>query len=107
MKKRKGSSRKERTTALAVYLTSARVNNGLTQEEIAKRLKKTKSFICRIERSQRERQCLRGYILYQLAKAYDVPINEVLRKANWPQLLLLDIDKEGSKDIIRYIKNNL
>lgn len=107
MTKRKGSFRIERTTNLAEYLTSARIDNGLTQEEVAKRMKKSKSFICRIERGQRERQCLRGYILYQLAKAYDVPVDEVLKKANWPQLLLLDIDEEGSRDVIRYIKDNL
>ncbi len=107
MTKRKGTSRKKRTTILARYLTSKRISMGLTQEDIAKKIGKTRSCICRIERGQRESRCLRGYILYQLAKAYDLPTDEVLKKANWPQLLLLNLDKEDSKDLIRYIKECL
>lgn len=107
MSKRKPSSRKERPTDLAEYLTSLRVDNGLTQGEVAARIEKNKDWICRIERGQRQRQCLRGFILYQLAEAYDAPIEVVLKKANWPQPLLLDITEEQKQRLKRYLIENL
>lgn len=107
MAKRKPSSRKKRPTDLAIYLTSQRVNKGLTQGEIAARIDKKKDWICRIERGQRQRQCLRGFILYQLAKAYDAPIEVVLKKADWPQPLLLDITEEQRQQLRRYLIENL
>jgi len=105
--KRRGSSRKGRDSDLGEYLTEIRVSQGKTQQEIAEKLGMSRSRICRIERGQRVRQCLRGFILYQLAKAYDAPIEEVLKKANWPQLLLLDTNEEERQDLIRYLKENL
>jgi len=107
MKKRRGSPRKERTPGIGEYLTIIREEQGKTQQEIAVKIKKTRSFICRIERGERRRQCLRGSILYELAKAYDAPIEEVLKKANWPQLLLMDTNEEERQRIIRYLKENL
>jgi len=107
MPKRKGSSRRERTTELGEYLTYMRVSQGKTQQEIAERIGMSRSRICRIERGQRVRQCLRGFILYQLAKAYEAPIDEVLKKANWPQLLLMNTNEEERQDLIRYLKENL
>ena len=107
MPKRRGSSRIKRTTDIGKYLTQKRVCQGKTQQEIAVKIKKTRSFICRIERGERRRRCLRGSILYELAKAYDAPIEEVLKKANWPQLLLMDTNEEERRRIIRYLKENL
>ena len=107
MVKRKGSSRKERTNKLGKYLTKIRLSRRETQLDVAKRIDKSRCFICRIERGQRRDKCLRGFILYQLAKAYKADINLVLKKAKWPQLLLLDCDKEEKQNLIRYIKDNL
>ena len=107
MRKRRGSLRKERTTELGKYLTNIRVSQGKTQQEIADRIGRDKSSICKIEGGHRVRRCLRGFILYQLAKAYDVPIDKVLKKANWPQLLLLDTSDEERQDLIYYLKENL
>jgi len=107
MPKRKGSSRKQRTPGIGEYLTDKRLAQRKTQQEIAVKIKKTRSFICRIEIGDRRRQCLRGSILYELAKAYDAPIEEVLKKANWPQLLLMDTSEEERQRIIRYLKENL
>jgi transcriptional regulator with XRE-family HTH domain len=108
MLKRKGSSRKERSTALAKYLTEKRLNRRLTQKEIAKRIKRSRSYICRIETGERERKSvprkpLRGFILYQLAEAYKAPVAEILEKANWPQLLLLDTTKKERQQLIRHL----
>jgi len=107
MAKRRGSSRGIRTTNLGEYLTSRRLEKGLTQEQIAKRLRKSRSCICRIERGQRDSKCLRGYILYRLAKAYNAPVDVVLEKANWPQLLLVDVNQKEKKQLASYIKKNL
>ncbi|MBA7626606.1 MAG: helix-turn-helix domain-containing protein [Dehalococcoidia bacterium] len=107
MAKRRGSFREKRTTDLGEYLTFKRLEEGLTQEQIAKRLRRSRSCICRIERGQRNSKCLRGYILYQLAEAYDAPVDVVLEKANWPQLLLIDIDRKKKKQLASYIKKNL
>ena len=107
MSKRKGSSRKDRPSEIGKYLTYIRVSQGKTQKEIADRIGRDKSCICRIERRQRVRQCLRGLKLYQLAKAYGAPIDEVLKKANWPQLILLDTNEEERQELIRYLKENL
>lgn len=107
MVKRKGSSRKKRPAGIAKYLTDLRVDKGLTQQQIADKIGRSRSCICRIERGKRRRQCLRGSILYELAKAYDAPIEEVLKKANWPQLLLMDTSEEERQRIIRYLKENL
>ncbi len=115
MVKRKGSSRIERTTPLGEYLTLKRVGEGLTQKEIAKKIKRSTSYICRIETGQRERKSLpqkkslqkkslRGFILYQLAKAYKASIAEILEKANWPQLLLLDTTKEERQELLRHLE---
>ncbi len=109
---RKGSSRcdeTDETTDLGRYLISVRVSRKqrLTQQQVADKIQKSRSFICRIERGNRRKKCLQGYVLYDLAKAYEVPIEKVLEKAKWPQLLLIDIKKEGKKNIKRYIKKKL
>ena len=54
MPKRKGSSRKNRTTAIGEYLTTLRVSQGKTQQEIADSIGKDKSCICKIERGKRD-----------------------------------------------------
>lgn len=88
MAKRHGSSRKERTSDIGKYLTKIRLSQAKTQQEIADRIGKSKSCICKIETGVRTQKSLHGFILYQLAKAYEVPIAEMLEKANWPQLPL-------------------
>lgn len=97
----------ERPTTLATYLTSVRISKGLTQTEVAEKIKKSKSWICRIERGERQRQCLRGYVLYRLAEAYGAELGKVLEKANWPQLLLMNTNDEEREQLIRYLKEAL
>jgi len=94
-------------SSLAGYLRSVRIEKGLTQEEVAKKIDRTKGSICRIERGNRQERCLHGYILYKLAEAYGAPLGEVLKRANWPQLLLEDINSEKLQEIIIYLKENL
>jgi len=42
-----------------------------------------------------------------LAKAYNAPVDVVLEKANWPQLLLVDVNQKEKKQLASYIKKNL
>jgi len=109
MPKRKGSSRRERTTEIGKYLTWRRLRLRRTQQEIAAKIGRDKSYICKIETGQRERKSapqksLRGFILYQLAEAYEAPIAEILEKANWTQLLLLDTNEEERQQLIQHLK---
>lgn len=106
---RKGSSRCDETTDLGRYLISVRVSRKqrLTQQQVADKIQKSRSFICRIERGNRRKKCLQGYVLYDLAKAYEVPIEKVLKKAKWPQLLLVDVNQKEKKQLASYIKKNL
>ena len=108
MTRRRGSSRIERGTRIGEYLTAERLRQRLTQEEIAKRIGRSRSYICRIETGQRERKSVprkvpRGFILYQLAEAYGADLAEVLEKAHWPQLPLLDTTEEEHQQLIRYL----
>jgi len=102
MPKRRGSPRKERTSDIGKYLTSIREEQEKTQQEIAVKIKKTRSCICKIERGARTDKSLRGLLLYDLAKAYGAPIAELLKKANWTQLLLLDT--EEMQELLRHLK---
>ena len=105
MVKRKGSSRKERGTGIGEYLTGIRVSQGKTQQEIAARIERDKSFICRIEREQREQRALRGDILYEIAVAYGISVEDVQRRAHWPQFILpLDITDEEMQELIQHLK---
>ena len=94
-------------TPLAEYLVTTRTKQGLTQEEIAKNLKKSRSSICRIESGERQKQCQRGYLLYKLAEAYGASLGEVLKRAGWPQLLLIGASEEERKQLIQYLKEVL
>ena len=110
MAKRKASSRKERPDGtIAKYLTDLRLGKELTQQQIADKIRRSRSYICRIETGERERksvpqESLRGFILYELAKAYAADLAEVLEKANSPQLLLLDTNEEERQELIRRLK---
>ena len=102
MVKRKGSFRKERATEIGEYLTTLRVRQEKTQQEIAAKIGRDKSCICKIERGARTEKSLHGLLLYDLAKAYGAPIAEILKKANWTQLLLLDT--EETQELLRFLK---
>ena len=106
MLNRKGRPRKDRIPGIGKYLTEKREKLGKTQQEIADAIGKSKSYICKIERGKRERksvpqESLRGFILYELATAYEADLAEVLEKANSPQLLLLDTTEEERQELIR------
>ena len=108
MSEQRGSPKKERTPGIGEYLTSVREEQGKTQQEIADAIGKSKSYICKIERGQRERktvphESLRDFILYQLAESYGADIAEVLEIANCPQLLLLDTTEEERQELIRHL----
>jgi len=107
MPKRRGPPKKKRTSALGKYLTRRREKKGKTQEEIADAIGKSRSYICKIERGQRERKTVphkspRDFILYRLAEAYGADIAEVLEIANCPQLLLLYTTEEQRQELIRH-----
>ncbi len=106
MAKRKGSSRKERTSSdIGKYLTEIRLSQGKTQQEIADRIGRDKSCICKIERGQRTQKSLRGEILYEIAIAYEISIEDIQRRAYWPQSILsLDITDEEMQELIRHLK---
>jgi transcriptional regulator with XRE-family HTH domain len=108
MVKRKGYSRKERPAGIAKYLTDLRLENKLTQQEIADKIGKSRSYICKIERGKRERKTvpqksLRDFILYKLAEAYGADLAEVLEKADCPQLLLLNTTEEERQQLIDHL----
>ncbi|MFC1921411.1 helix-turn-helix domain-containing protein [Chloroflexota bacterium] len=107
MDKRGSYDKEYDISSLGGYLRSVRIKKKQTQEEIAIKIRRTKSSICRIERGNRQGKCLKGHILYELADAYGVPHGEVLRRADWPQLLLMDTSEEERQKIIRYLKDNL
>ena len=98
---------RKKTTPLARYLKSWREKKGLTQREVGDIIKMSRSFICRVEKGDRQRKCLRGYILYQLAEAYGAPLGEVLKKANWTQLLLMGADDKEKEELKQYLKEHL
>jgi len=98
---------RKKTTPLARYLKSWREKKGLTQREVGDKIKMSRSFICRVEKGDRQRKCLRGYILYQLAEAYGAPLGEVLKKANWTQLLLMGADDKEKEELKQYLKEHL
>ncbi len=104
MSKRGPYYKEEDVTSLAGYLVTIRIEQGLTQEEIARKLKKSRSSVCRIESGDRQKHCLQGYLLYQLAEAYGAPLGEVLKRADWPQLLLIGANEEEKKRIIQELK---
>ena len=108
MPKRRGSPRKKRTSALGKYLTNIREKKEKTQQEIADAIGKSRSYICKIERGDRERKTVqhkspRDFILYRLAEAYKADIAELLEIANCPQLLLLYTTEEERQELIRHL----
>jgi transcriptional regulator with XRE-family HTH domain len=108
MPKRRGPPRKNRASALGKYLTRIREEKGKTQQEIADAIGKSRSYICKIERGQRERKTVpqkspRDFILYRLAEAYKAEIAEVLEIANCPQLLLLYTTEEERQELICHL----
>lgn len=108
MSKRRGSPRKERTPGIGEYLTGIRENHGKTQQEIAVAIGKSRSYICKIERGDREQKTVqhkspRDFILYRLAEAYKADIAELLEVANCPQLLLLYTTEEERQVLIRHL----
>jgi len=110
MVKRKGSSRKERPAGtIAEYLTDLRLGKELTQQQIADKIGRSRSYICRIETGARERksvprESLDRFILYELAKVYGADLAELLERANCPQLLLLATTEEERQELIRRLK---
>jgi len=107
MANRKQNTKRKKPTPLAKYLKSWRQKKGLTQKEVADKIEMSRSFICRVERGNRQRKPLQGYILYQLAQAYGAPVGKVLKKANWPQLLLIGADDKEKEELIQYLKEHL
>jgi len=108
MPKRRGSPRKERTPGIGEYLTGIREEKGKTQEEIAVAIGKSRSYICKIERGDRERKTVqhkspRDFILYRLAEAYEADIAELLEIANCPQLLLFYTTEEERQELIHHL----
>ena len=105
MKKRRGAPKKERIPGIGEYLTQIRELQGKTQQEIAARIERNKSFICRIEREQREQRSLRGDILFEIALAYGISVEDVQRRAHWPQFILpLDITAEEMQELMQHLK---
>ena len=104
MSNRRGRPSIERPPGIGRFLTEAREAQGKTQQQMARRLKKSKSIICKIERGHRTDKSLRGLLLYDLAKAYRIKIADLLNEANWPQLPFLDTTEEERKQLIRYLK---
>ncbi len=113
------SLKKDRNVSgIGKYLTTVRLENGKTQEEIAARLKKSKGYISRIETEDRRRDTLRGVTLVALADAYGTSVIDILENAQWFQLPLLtklpdsmghsddpllNITAEERSELIRYL----
>ena len=109
MKNKPGRKRKSRSSGICEYLTNLREEKELTQQQIADKIDKSKSYICRIERGNRERtsvpqKSLQGFILYELSKAYGADLAEILEIAKRPQLLLLDTTEKERRELVRRLK---
>lgn len=92
---------------LGRYLTYIRVRDGLTQKQIARKMRRSRSYVCRIETGDRPRRGLRGSILVTVARAYGVRIEDVLEMAAWPQLLLDDLDHAARQALTRLIRRSI
>ncbi len=103
MLKKRGRPKKERPSGIGRFLTQAREKQGATQQQIATKLNKSKSLICKIERGYRSDKSLHGILLYDLAKAYSINISDLLEKANWPRLPLLNTSEEERMLLIKYL----
>ena len=103
MPNRRGRPAKERSPGIGKFLAEARETQGKTQQQVAVRLNKSKSIICKIERGYRTSKSLHGLLLYDLAKAYSIKIADLLKEANWLQLPLLETTEEERKQLIRYL----
>jgi transcriptional regulator with XRE-family HTH domain len=86
--RRRGHPLLERKTVLAAYLTGLRNKVSLTQDIAGKKIGKDKSFICRLERGTKTPP---PHILRALAGIYDVPPDELLRKAGYKEMPLLNM----------------
>ena len=110
MPKRRGPPRKKRTSSLGKYLTKRREKLEKTQQEIADAIGRSRSYICKIERGQRERKTVphkspRDFILYRLAEAYEADLAKVLEIANCPQLLLLYTTEKDIQELISHLND--
>jgi transcriptional regulator with XRE-family HTH domain len=109
MKNKTGRKRKTRSPGIGEYLTKLREERGLTQQQIADKIKRSKSYICRIETGDRDRtsvpqKSLQGFILYELSKAYGADLAEILEIAKRPQLLLLDTTGKERLELVRRLQ---
>jgi len=105
MAKRKCSERKERKTEFGIYLTQLRLKLDRTQQEIADSIQVSRSCICRMENGERAQKSPRGTKLSYIAAAYGVSIEDIQKKANWPQLILpLDITAEEMRELIQHLE---
>lgn len=109
MKNKTGRKKKLRSPGIGEYLTNLREERGLTQQQIAEKIKRSKSYVSRIETGDRERKSvskhsLQGFILYELSTAYGADLAEVLEIAKSPQLLLLDTTEDERQELILRLK---
>ncbi len=74
---------------------------------MGRRIERSRSYIAHIENGARPIQALRGSILVSIAKAYEEPVSDIMELAEWPQLLLFDLDADAKQEVIRHIKNSL
>ena len=105
----------QQQTDFGFYLKDLRKHRGLKQKQVARELGLKPECLSMIESGRRRAP---DELLIQLAKKYRVPLEELLRRKYWPQLLLLtgiinptelvtdlrkDLHPEEVEEVTRYI----
>lgn len=115
MKLRKGYRRIERNTSIGKELTQLRISQGLTQREVAANLKRSKSYVCKMETTKRvhDADALYAYAVacgtrpeYLLGRTHQLQLpllNALIAPSDLSIDPLEDITPEERQELIRYL----
>lgn len=104
-------NRQRQQAKFGAYITDLRIKVHMGMAEAAKELGFRDRQ--RLANYERGRTIPRYPTLLKIAQLYKVPLDEIVRKAYWPQLILLpidflvNVDKLSSEDFIMQIENGL
>ena len=115
MGQRKGFFRRKRISYLGDLMTSLRIEQGLTQQDVADSMRRSKSYICKIETSRGvpDPGILAGFARacgtrpeYLVGKAHQLELNllaAITAPADLPTDPLKDVTEEERQELIRYL----
>ena len=115
MRQRRGYFRRNRTTEIGKEMTNLRISQGLTQEEVARKLGWSKSYICKIERGPRTPspnivsafalacRTRPEYLLGRIRQLQLNLLNAIMAPTELPLDSLKDVTEEERLELIRYL----